>query len=65
MQVSLHSEPPKVGLVKKLTGCLYWWVVQCLPTLHREVFSGHQKLTSAMKLRSEVMVDFKFDGLYR
>ena len=26
------------------------------------VFSGHQKLTSAMKLR---MVDFKFDALYR
>ena len=28
------------------------------------VFYGHQKLTSAMKAR-EVMVDFKFDALYR
>ena len=28
------------------------------------VFSGHQILTSAMKLRP-VMVDFKFDALYR
>ena len=28
------------------------------------VFYGRQKLTSAMKLR-KVMVDFKFDALYR
>ena len=26
---------PEVGLVKKLTGSLYWWVEQCVPTLHR------------------------------
>ena len=51
-------------LVKKLTGSLYWWVEQCVPTRHREcphsdksqetkVFGGHQKLTSAMKLWPE------------
>ena len=34
MQVSLHREPPVVGLVEKLTGSLYWWVEQCVPTLH-------------------------------
>ena len=26
--ISLHKEPPEVGLVKKLTGSLYWWVEQ-------------------------------------
>ena len=35
LQLSLHKEPPEVGLVKKLTGSLYWWVEQCVPTLHR------------------------------
>ena len=30
--VSLHREPPEVGLVEKLTGSLYWWVEQkCQP----------------------------------
>ena len=38
IQVSLHKEPPEVGLVKKLTGSLYWWVEQCVPTLHRECY---------------------------
>ena len=37
LQLSLHKEPPEAGLVKKLTGSLYWWVEQCVPTLHREV----------------------------
>ena len=37
-QLSLHKEPPEVGLVKKLTGSLYWWVEQCVPTLHRECY---------------------------
>ena len=36
MQVSLHREPPEVGLVEKLTRSLYWWVEQYVPTLHRE-----------------------------
>ena len=34
IQVSLHREPPEVGLVEKLTRILYWWVEQCVPTLH-------------------------------
>ena len=29
------------------------------------VFGGRQKLTSAMKQARKVMVDFKFDALYR
>ena len=36
LQVSLHRESPEVGLVKKLTGSLCWWVEQHVPTLHRE-----------------------------
>ena len=32
IQVSLHREPPEVGLVEKLTGSLYWWVELCVPT---------------------------------
>ena len=36
MQVSLHRDPPEVGLVEKLTGSLYWWVELCVPSLHRE-----------------------------
>ena len=28
------------------------------------VFSGRQKLTSAMKLRPEKILDFKFNALY-
>ena len=36
LQVSLHRKPPEVGLVKKLTGSLYWWGEQCVPTLHIE-----------------------------
>ena len=35
IQVSLHREPSEIGLVEKLTGSLYWWVEQCVPTLHR------------------------------
>ena len=38
IQLSLHKEPTEVGLVKKLTGSLYWWVEQCVPTLHRESY---------------------------
>ena len=38
IQLSLHKEPPEVGLVKKLTGSLYWWVEQCMPTIHRECY---------------------------
>ena len=34
LQVSLHREPPEVGLVEKLTGSLYWWVEQYVPALH-------------------------------
>ena len=30
LQLSLHKEPPEVGLVKKLTESLYWWVEQCV-----------------------------------
>ena len=32
--LTVHKEPPEVGLVNKLTGSLYWWVEQCVPTLH-------------------------------
>ena len=35
IQVSLHREPPEVGLVEQLTGNLYWWVELCVPILHR------------------------------
>ena len=35
----LHREPPEVGGVKGLTGSLYWWVEQCVPSLH----SDHEK----------------------
>ena len=38
VQVSLHREPPEVGLVEKLPGSLYWWVELCVPTLHREYY---------------------------
>ena len=31
---NLHKEPPEVGLVKKLTGSLYYWVIRHEPTLH-------------------------------
>ena len=27
MQVSLHREPPEVGLVEKVSGSLYWWAL--------------------------------------
>ena len=36
--VSLHREHPEVGLVEKLTGSLYWWVEQCVPSIHRECY---------------------------
>ena len=36
--ISLLREPPEVGLIEKLTGSLYWWVEQCVPTLHRESY---------------------------
>ena len=36
IQVSLHTEPPEVELVEKLTGSLYWWMELCVPTIHRE-----------------------------
>ena len=36
-RVSLHKEPPEVGLVEKLTERLHWWVeLLCVPILHRE-----------------------------
>ena len=38
IQLSLHKEPPEVGLVKKLTGSLYEWVIRHVPTLHREYY---------------------------
>ena len=31
-------ESIEVGGVKKLTGSLYWWVEQCVPTIHRECY---------------------------
>ena len=31
IQVSLHREPPEVGLVEKLTGNLYEWNSTCQP----------------------------------
>ena len=33
-QLSVHREPPEIGLVEKLTGTLYVWVELCVPTLH-------------------------------
>ena len=36
IQVSLHREPPEVGLLEKLSGSLYWWVELGVPSLHRE-----------------------------
>ena len=38
IQVSLHREPPEVRLVTNITRCLYWWVKQHVPTLHRECY---------------------------
>ena len=37
-QVSLHREPPEVGLVEKLSGTLYWWVELGVPSLYRECY---------------------------
>ena len=38
LQVSLHGEPPKVGLVKMLTGgCISGWKSSCQP-LNRECY---------------------------
>ena len=49
IQVSIHREPPEVSLVKKVN--------------RKFELVG---MTSALKLRPEkVMVDFKFDALYR
>ena len=77
-QVSLHREPPEVGLVEKYPEvCISGWSCLCHPYIESAtalsdksqqttVFSGHQKLTSAMKTKvKKVMVDFKFDYLYR
>ena len=80
IQLSLHKEPPEVGLVKKLTGSLYWWVEQCMPTLHRECYRNYYYYEFILRndgfwqapeidFRYEtkarkVMVDFKFDALY-
>ena len=38
IQESCHNETPDVELREKLTGSLYWWVEQCVPTLHREYY---------------------------
>ena len=38
IQVSLHRDPPEVGLVEKLSWHLYWWVELGLPSLHRECY---------------------------
>ena len=32
LQVSLHREPPEVGLVEKLSRSLYWWVELGVPS---------------------------------
>ena len=59
LQVCLHREPPEVGGVKKLSGTLYWWVEQCVPTQHMNklqettVFAEGEKLTYAMKMMPE------------
>ena len=51
LQLSLHKEPPEVGLVKKLTGSLYWWVEQCVPNLHRE-WLPHSLILMMKKLKN-------------
>ena len=33
-QLSLHKEPPEVGLVEEFSGSLYWWVELSVPSLH-------------------------------
>ena len=32
IEVSLHREPPEVGLVIKLSRSLYWWAELCVPS---------------------------------
>ena len=64
IQVSLHRESPEVGLVKKLTGNLHWWVEQCLQTLHRECYrtlwyTGQTQLQYPARLRAWIKVQHK------
>ena len=47
---NLHREPPEVELLEKLTENLYWWVKQCVPTIHRECYPSD--------FRSRVMESF-------
>ena len=59
---SVHSE--KIHLKK----CLMIMIIIIILNKSQDVmvFSGRQKLTSAMKIKArKVMVDFKFDALYR
>ena len=76
-ELSLHKDPPEVGLVKKLTGSLYWWEEQCVPTLYRECGSTDEFIARNDSFwrapeidfcyeteARKVMVDFKFDALY-
>ena len=46
--------------------CLIMLIMIIILNISQEttVFGGRHKLTSAMKLRPEVIVDFKFDALY-
>ena len=57
--VSVHSDKTR------LKKCMMTMIIIMLMNKSQEtmVFRGRQKLTSAMKLR--LMVDFKFDALYR
>ena len=55
LQVSLHREPPEVGLVENLTGSLYWWVEQYVPTLHRECIALSDLYMERGEISSESM----------
>ena len=61
MFASVHSE--KTCSLKKLMMIMI--IIIMNKSQETTVFSGRHKLTSAMKLRLEKMVDFKFDTLYR
>ena len=54
MQLSLHKEPPEVGLVKKLTGSLHYWVIRHVPL--SDIY-GQIRLHYLARLRAGVNIE--------
>ena len=62
---SVHSEKTRLKMVMKMIMMMMMMLIMN-KSQEPTFFSGCQKLTSAMKLWArKVMVDFKFDALYR